>query len=281
MTKLTQKSVKFNWGEKEETAFQTLKQKLCSAPILALPEGSENFVVYCDASHTDWSQCWKSCGVRSQDVETLPLRYETCGEFTLPPREGKLVAGCLSRKSNLKHYELSHGMIYDNGLEPPYTIFELAQLRREKEENYGTGIFAGHIKSWNHGEGHNGEKLNQEQYLKRVGDETEGGGKGGGSAVLYRREVVVVRQAEKIDRKSSIDLQASRERAKVSMHIRGRRVGARFVANGESENPSLIGLCDLVKIRRQGERCISTRIDQRELMAVFHELAFDVWRDRP
>ncbi|GKB80377.1 putative reverse transcriptase domain-containing protein [Tanacetum coccineum] len=51
MTKLTQKSVKFNWGEKEETAFQTLKKKLCSAPILALPEGSENFVVYCDVSH--------------------------------------------------------------------------------------------------------------------------------------------------------------------------------------------------------------------------------------
>ncbi|GJX19975.1 putative reverse transcriptase domain-containing protein [Tanacetum coccineum] len=51
MTTLTQKSVKFNWGEKEETAFQTLKQKLCSTPILALPEGSENFVVYCDASH--------------------------------------------------------------------------------------------------------------------------------------------------------------------------------------------------------------------------------------
>ncbi|GJS84263.1 putative reverse transcriptase domain-containing protein [Tanacetum coccineum] len=97
MTKLTQKSVKFYWGEKEEAAFQLLKQKLCSAllaslfseagvlhvnwtslghcvehckqftrdailegdcvfdlchtPILALPEGSENFVVYCNASH--------------------------------------------------------------------------------------------------------------------------------------------------------------------------------------------------------------------------------------
>ncbi|GJV79629.1 putative reverse transcriptase domain-containing protein [Tanacetum coccineum] len=51
MTKLTQKSVTFNWGEKEETTLQTLKQKLCSALILALPEGSENFVVYCDASH--------------------------------------------------------------------------------------------------------------------------------------------------------------------------------------------------------------------------------------
>ncbi|GJV18813.1 putative reverse transcriptase domain-containing protein, partial [Tanacetum coccineum] len=51
MMKLTQKSVKFDWGEKAEAAFQLLKQKLCSAPILALPEGSENFVVYCDASH--------------------------------------------------------------------------------------------------------------------------------------------------------------------------------------------------------------------------------------
>ncbi|GJT28538.1 putative reverse transcriptase domain-containing protein [Tanacetum coccineum] len=51
MTKLTQKGIKFDWGEKEEDAFQLLKQKLCSAPILALPEGSEDFVVYCDASH--------------------------------------------------------------------------------------------------------------------------------------------------------------------------------------------------------------------------------------
>ncbi|GKB74463.1 putative reverse transcriptase domain-containing protein [Tanacetum coccineum] len=51
MTKLTQKSMKFDWGEKAETAFQLLKQKLCSASILALPEGSENFVVYCDALH--------------------------------------------------------------------------------------------------------------------------------------------------------------------------------------------------------------------------------------
>ncbi|GJY26184.1 putative reverse transcriptase domain-containing protein [Tanacetum coccineum] len=51
VTKLTQKGVKFDWGDKEEAAFQLIKQKLCSAPILTLPEGSEDFVVYCDASH--------------------------------------------------------------------------------------------------------------------------------------------------------------------------------------------------------------------------------------
>nr|GFB50351.1 reverse transcriptase domain-containing protein [Tanacetum cinerariifolium] len=48
MTKLTHKAIKFDWGEKEENAFQLIKQKLCSAPILALPEGSEDFAVYCD-----------------------------------------------------------------------------------------------------------------------------------------------------------------------------------------------------------------------------------------
>nr|GEY28320.1 reverse transcriptase domain-containing protein [Tanacetum cinerariifolium] len=50
MIKLTQKDVKFDWGDKQEAAFQQIKQNLCSAPILALPEGSEDFVVYCDAS---------------------------------------------------------------------------------------------------------------------------------------------------------------------------------------------------------------------------------------
>nr|GEV39014.1 putative reverse transcriptase domain-containing protein [Tanacetum cinerariifolium] len=51
ITKLTQKKVKFEWGDKQEAAFQLLKQKLCSALILALPEGSEDFIVYCDASN--------------------------------------------------------------------------------------------------------------------------------------------------------------------------------------------------------------------------------------
>ncbi|GKC39631.1 putative nucleotidyltransferase, ribonuclease H [Tanacetum coccineum] len=50
LKKLTKKTKVFDWGKEQEDAFQTLKNKLCDAPILSLPEGSENFMVYCDAS---------------------------------------------------------------------------------------------------------------------------------------------------------------------------------------------------------------------------------------
>nr|GEU41419.1 putative reverse transcriptase domain-containing protein [Tanacetum cinerariifolium] len=50
LTKLTQKNKKFEWGADEDEAFQKLKQDICTALILALPEGPDDFVVYCDAS---------------------------------------------------------------------------------------------------------------------------------------------------------------------------------------------------------------------------------------
>ncbi|GJX74775.1 reverse transcriptase domain-containing protein [Tanacetum coccineum] len=50
LTELTRKNKKYSWGEDQESAFQLLKQKLCEAPILALPKGNNNFVIYCDAS---------------------------------------------------------------------------------------------------------------------------------------------------------------------------------------------------------------------------------------
>nr|GEW98112.1 putative reverse transcriptase domain-containing protein [Tanacetum cinerariifolium] len=50
LTKLTQKNKKFEWEMETEEEFKTLKQKLCCAPILALPKGSNDFVVYRDAS---------------------------------------------------------------------------------------------------------------------------------------------------------------------------------------------------------------------------------------
>ncbi|GKE36886.1 putative reverse transcriptase domain-containing protein, partial [Tanacetum coccineum] len=46
----TEKNKKYIWGENQESAFQLLKQKLCEAPILALPEGNNDFVIYCNAS---------------------------------------------------------------------------------------------------------------------------------------------------------------------------------------------------------------------------------------
>ncbi|GJU99970.1 putative reverse transcriptase domain-containing protein [Tanacetum coccineum] len=50
ITILTQKNNTYDWGKEQDEAFQTLKDKLCNAPILALPDGPEDFVVYCDAS---------------------------------------------------------------------------------------------------------------------------------------------------------------------------------------------------------------------------------------
>ncbi|GKB90739.1 putative reverse transcriptase domain-containing protein [Tanacetum coccineum] len=50
-TTATEKNKKYIWGENQESAFQLLKQKLCEAPILALPEGNDDFVAYYDASY--------------------------------------------------------------------------------------------------------------------------------------------------------------------------------------------------------------------------------------
>ncbi|GJZ99894.1 putative reverse transcriptase domain-containing protein, partial [Tanacetum coccineum] len=50
-TKIKEKNKKYIWGEDQESAFQLLKQKLCEAPILSLPKGNDDFVVFYDASH--------------------------------------------------------------------------------------------------------------------------------------------------------------------------------------------------------------------------------------
>nr|GEU51391.1 putative reverse transcriptase domain-containing protein [Tanacetum cinerariifolium] len=47
------KNKKYIWREDQESAFQLLKRKLCEAPILALPKGNVDFVIYCDASHQE------------------------------------------------------------------------------------------------------------------------------------------------------------------------------------------------------------------------------------
>nr|GFA15048.1 putative reverse transcriptase domain-containing protein [Tanacetum cinerariifolium] len=101
MTKLTQKKVKFEWGDKQEAAFQLLKQKLCSAPILALPEGSEDFIVYCDASNK-----WLGAVLMQREKNELNIRQrrwlELLSDYDCDihyhPGKANVVADALSRK---------------------------------------------------------------------------------------------------------------------------------------------------------------------------------------
>ncbi|GJR16649.1 putative reverse transcriptase domain-containing protein [Tanacetum coccineum] len=50
LTLLTQKNKAYVWGDNQDEAFQILKEKLYNAPVLALPDGPDDFMVYCDAS---------------------------------------------------------------------------------------------------------------------------------------------------------------------------------------------------------------------------------------
>ncbi|GJZ35105.1 putative reverse transcriptase domain-containing protein [Tanacetum coccineum] len=52
LTELTQKNKKYIWGENQESAFQLLKQKLCEALILSLPEGNDDLSILDGPVHT-------------------------------------------------------------------------------------------------------------------------------------------------------------------------------------------------------------------------------------
>nr|GEX73347.1 putative reverse transcriptase domain-containing protein [Tanacetum cinerariifolium] len=84
LTKLTQKKVTFEWGDKQEAAFQLLKQKLCSAPILALPERREYFIIYCNASikglgamlmQREKTEAKKPENIKKEDVGGFPIFF--------------------------------------------------------------------------------------------------------------------------------------------------------------------------------------------------------------
>ena len=50
LTRLTQKMVKFQWSDDCEKSFATLKTRLTTSPVLTLADGSDGYVIYCDAS---------------------------------------------------------------------------------------------------------------------------------------------------------------------------------------------------------------------------------------
>ncbi|GJX86542.1 putative reverse transcriptase domain-containing protein [Tanacetum coccineum] len=72
---------KYVWGVEQEEAFQTLKDNLCDAPILTLPDGVEDFVVYCDASNQGFGcvlmQRGKVIAYASRQLKTHEKNYTT------------------------------------------------------------------------------------------------------------------------------------------------------------------------------------------------------------
>nr|GEU30306.1 putative reverse transcriptase domain-containing protein [Tanacetum cinerariifolium] len=76
LTELTQKNKKYIWGENQKSAFQLLKQKLCEALILALPEGNNDFVVYCDASHQAQAEAIKEVNIKAENLRGMDKAFE-------------------------------------------------------------------------------------------------------------------------------------------------------------------------------------------------------------
>ncbi|GJV03529.1 putative reverse transcriptase domain-containing protein [Tanacetum coccineum] len=134
MTKLTQKGVKFDWGDKAEATFQLIKQKLCSAPILALPEGSEDFIVYCDASIKGLGavlmQREKVIAYASRQLKIHEKNYTT---HDLELGKANVVADALSRKERIKPLRV-RALVMTIGLDLPKQILN-AQTEARKPEN--------------------------------------------------------------------------------------------------------------------------------------------------
>ncbi|KAJ9535388.1 hypothetical protein OSB04_un001497 [Centaurea solstitialis] len=81
LTRLTRKSERFVWGEEQEAAFDTLRRKLCEAPVLTLPEGVEDLTVYCDASYHGLGcvlmQRGRVIAYASRQLKTHEVNYPT------------------------------------------------------------------------------------------------------------------------------------------------------------------------------------------------------------
>ncbi|GJW15419.1 putative reverse transcriptase domain-containing protein [Tanacetum coccineum] len=156
ITKITQKKVKFVWSDKQEAAFQTLKQKLCSAPILALPEGSEDFVAYCDASikvfalkiwrhylygtkctmftdHKSLQHILNQKELNMRQRRWLELLSDYDCEIRYHSRKANVVADALSRKERIKPLRV-RALVMTIGLDLPKQILN-AQTEARKPEN--------------------------------------------------------------------------------------------------------------------------------------------------
>nr|GFA74667.1 hypothetical protein [Tanacetum cinerariifolium] len=118
-------------SEKAEAAFQLLKQKLCSATILALAKGSKNFMVYCDASR-------KGLGAVLMQNEKVTA-YASCQlkihKKNYTTHDLKIGAVVFALKI-WRHY------LYDTKC----VVFTDHKIEAIKDENFGTKDLCGMIK---------------------------------------------------------------------------------------------------------------------------------------
>ncbi|GJU88474.1 putative reverse transcriptase domain-containing protein [Tanacetum coccineum] len=139
-------------GEKTRISFQLLKQKLCEAPILALPEGNDDFVVYCDASHQGLGavlmQREKVIAYASRQLKPNEENYTThdlelgavlelladydC-EIRYHPRKENVIADALSQKEQIKPLRV-RSLVMTIHPNLPSQILK-AQIEALKEEN--------------------------------------------------------------------------------------------------------------------------------------------------
>ncbi|GJX52692.1 uncharacterized mitochondrial protein-like protein [Tanacetum coccineum] len=101
----------FDWGKEQELTFQTLKDKLSNALVLALPDGSEDFVVYCDASrkkrviyidHKSLQHIFSQKELNMRQHRWIELFSDYDCEIRYHPGKANVVADDLSRKERVK-----------------------------------------------------------------------------------------------------------------------------------------------------------------------------------
>nr|GEX21386.1 reverse transcriptase domain-containing protein [Tanacetum cinerariifolium] len=102
---LTQKNKTYVWGDKQEEDFRILKEKLCNAPVLALLDGPNDFVVYCDASNQGFGCVLMQRGKKELNMHQkrwIELLNDYECEIKYHPGKANVVADALNRKERLK-----------------------------------------------------------------------------------------------------------------------------------------------------------------------------------